>query len=333
MPIILSPGQFARRAELYYQLAQLLSAGITLTAALEQMQQRPPARSYREPLRRVRMAIEEGYNFSESLRLAGNWLPEFDLALLDSGETSGRLDASLRLLSNYYVDRAQTLRQMLGDLLYPLFIFHFAVFLFPFPTFFLTGNLAAYLQQTLGVLLPFYLLIAIGVYVSQGSHGEAWRARVEAVLNRVPVIGTARRSLALARLAAALEGLLSAGVSIVEGWELAATASGSPALRRIVLGWRPLVDAGRTPAEVMRECRAFPDIFANQYASGEISGKLDDVLTRLHRYYQDEGSRKLHAVAAWAPRLFYFAVVFMVAYRVLMFYSNYFKHMLDPANF
>jgi type II secretory pathway component PulF len=333
MPIIVSPGQFSRRAELYYQLAQLLAAGITLTAALQQLQQRPPARSYREPLRRVLAAIEEGYNFAESLRLAGDWLPQFDLALLDSGEKSGRLDASLRLLSNYYTDRAQTVRQMLGALIYPLFIFHFAIFLFPFPTLFITGNVGAYAQQTLTVLIPFYLLVGLGVYVTQSSHGERWRASVEAVLNRLPVIGTARRSLALSRLAAALEGLISAGVSIVEGWELAANASGSPALRRVVLGWRPLVDAGRTPAEVMRESRAFPEIFASQYATGEVSGKLDDVLQRLHRYYQEEGSRKLHAVAAWAPRLFYFAVVLMVAYRIVSFYSNYFNHMLDPAKF
>ena len=151
------------------------------------------------------------------------------------------------------------------------------------------------------------------------------------VYNLARVLFPTRRSLALARLAAALEGLISAGVSIVEGWELAANASGSPALRRVVLGWRPLVDAGRTPAEIMRESRVFPEIFASQYASGEISGKLDEVLQRLHRYYQDEGSRKLHAVAAWAPRLFYFAVVLMVAYRVVSFYSNYFKQILDAG--
>jgi type II secretory pathway component PulF len=82
---------------------------------------------------------------------------------------------------------------------------------------------------------------------------------------------------------------------------------------------------------VIHESRAFPEIFANQYASGEVSGKLDEVLQRLHRYYQDDGSRKLHAVAAWAPRVFYFAVVLMVAYRVLKFYSGYFKQIMDAG--
>jgi type II secretory pathway component PulF len=61
---------------------------------------------------------------------------------------------------------------------------------------------------------------------------------VERTLRWVPILGKARQDLALARLAAALEALLNAGVPIIGAWELAATASGSPALRRTVLTWR-----------------------------------------------------------------------------------------------
>jgi len=82
----------------------------------------------------------------------------------------------------------------------------------------------------------------------------------------------------LSRLAGALEALLSAGVTIIEAWELAATACGSPSIRRTVMAWRPLVDGGQTPAEVVALRPDFPSLFANQYTSGEISGKLDDTL-------------------------------------------------------
>ena len=63
-----------------------------------------------------------------------------------------------------------------------------------------------------------------------GAARRKWRSRVENVLRRIPILGTARQDLALARLATALESLLNAGVPIVTAWELAATASGSPAL-------------------------------------------------------------------------------------------------------
>src|ERR1035437_8820483 len=138
---------------------------------------------------------------------------------------------------------------MIGDLAYPAFLLHFAIFIFPFAQFFTSGNLVAYLAQTVGLLIPLYVMVALMIYAAQSRHGETWRACVESLLRPIPVLGVARHYLALARLSAALEALLSAGVTIIEAWEMAATASGSPALRRTVLGWRPRGDAGQTPAE------------------------------------------------------------------------------------
>ena len=187
--------------------------------------------------------------------------------------------------------------------------------------------------QTLGILIPLYVLVALLIFAAQSRHGETWRACFESLLHPIPVLGVARHYLALARLAAALEALLSAGVTIVEAWELAATASGSPALRRTVLGWRPLVDGGQTPAEAVSASGRFPELFASQYATGEISGKLDDTLLRLRGYYQEEGSRKLQAFSRWTPRAIYFCVVLMIAYRIIAFYTGYFNMVRDAGGF
>ena len=325
MGLIISPGQLTQRAEFYHQLSQLTGAGLGLMQALNQLEQNPPGRSYRRPLRVAVQQLSEGYTFTESLRRLGSWLPAFDIALIQAGEQSGRLDASFLLLSNYYQDRARILRQMLGDLAYPLFLFHFAVFILPFAEFFTTGNWVAYSIKTLGVLVPVYLLVFLIIYATQARHGERWRSMLEILLHPVPVLGKARRYLALSRLAGALEALLMAGVTIVEAWELAATASGSPALQRIVRGWRPLVDAGQTPAEVISASARFPQLFVHQYHTGEISGKLDDSLHRLHVYYQEEGSRKLRSLAQWTPRLIYLLIMLAIAVKVVQFWTGYFQ--------
>ncbi|MGO8677585.1 MAG: type II secretion system F family protein [Limisphaerales bacterium] len=326
MPLIVTPGQFSRRAAFYQQLASLTAAGLGLIAALEQLQRTPPSRSYREPIQQLLRELAGGCTLSESLRrVESRWLPEFDIALVQAGEQSGRLDTCFRLLADYYEDRARIARQLIADLAYPAFLFHFAVFLLPFSQFFLSGNWVKYVGQTLGVLLPIYAVIAAAVYASQGRHSERWRAFVERLLRPVPFLGAARRDLALGRLAAALEALLNAGVTVVEAWELAAAASGSLALRRAVLAWRPQVDAGRTPAEVVCASREFPELFANQYATGEVSGQLDDTLRRMHGYYQEEGSRKLHALARWFPRAVYLVVVLLIAFYVVRSWMSYFK--------
>ena len=222
---------------------------------------------------------------------------------------------------------------MIGDLAYPAFLLHFAVFIFPFAQLFTSGNWVGYLGQTLGVLIPIYVVVAVLIFAAQSRHGETWRACLETLLHPIPVLGLGRRYLALSRLTTALEALLSAGVTIIEAWELAANASGSPALRRTVLAWRPQVNAGQTPADAVTASGFFPDLFATQYATGEISGQLDETLRRLHAYYLEEGSRKLHAVARWTPRAVYLCIVLMIAYRIIHFYMGYFNMVRDAGGF
>jgi type IV pilus assembly protein PilC len=333
MALIFSPGQFARRAEFYHQLGQLTAAGLGVVNALEQLERHPPDHSYRMPIHRLRGELSDGLTLSESLQRTGSWLPALDMALIHAGEQSGRLDACFRLLADYYTDHARVSRQVLVDLAYPAFLFHFAVFILLFLQFFASGDWMLYLMKTVGVLVPIYAVIALGIYAGQSRHSEPWRAALEVILHPVPVLGAARRSLALARLAASLEALLSAGVTVIEAWEMAATASGSPVLRQTVLGWRPLVQGGETPAEVVRASGRFPALFVNQYASGEISGKLDETLRRLRDYYQDEGTRKLHIFAQWTPRAVYLLIVLAIAYKVVSFYADYFKLISNVMNF
>ena len=333
MPLLFLPGHFSRRAELYHQLNSLTGAGVGLIQALEQLQKHPPSASFGAPLRRVITELNAGSTFTEAVLRAGNWTTAFDTALLEAGERSGRLEQVFKLLTDYYTERAQVTRRLLSDLAYPVFVLHFAVFILPFAEFFTTGNARVYLAKSLGVLLPLYAVVALGIVAAQGRHGEAWRAFMERLLELVPGLGAGRRALALGRLASALEALLNAGVGVLEAWELAARASGSPALAHTVASWRPRLAAGTTPAELVRHSARFPDLFANQYATGEISGKLDDTLRHLHRYYDEEGTHKLQMLAQWTPKVFYLIVAGLIAWRVVSFYVGYFQQASAAGGF
>jgi type II secretory pathway component PulF len=328
MSLIITPGQLTRRAELYYQIAQLAAAGIGLIQALEQLERHPPARSFRKPLQLLLAKIHEGATFTDSLRATSGWLPQFDIALIEAGERSGRIDICLRVLSDYYHARAKLTKQMLSQLVYPVGLIHFAVLVFliivPWAgSQFHTSVPWLFLKAAL-VLAPLYLGTAFMVFAMQSRHGEAWRSLVESTLRYVPMLGSARRDLAIARLSLALEALINSGVNIIEAWTLAAEAAASPALKRVVATWKPAFDEGHTPADLVRQSPRFPEIFANFYASGELSGKLDESLHRLQSYYQDEGNRKLEAIAQWTPKIIYGIVAAVIAFKIVQFYTGYF---------
>jgi len=336
MSLTVTPRQFAQRAEFYQQLAQLTSAGIGLLQALEQLKRNPPGRSYREPIQRLLNELTQGRTFAGSLKQLDDWLPEFDTALIEAGESSGRLDACFRLLAEYYTNQARITKQMISQLLYPVGLVHFAALVFivvlPFARSQFNASLLLLCAKAALALAPLYLITGLIIYATQSRHGEKWRALIESWLRWIPLLGKARRFLALARLSAALEALISAGVNIIQAWDLAGNASGSPALRRAVAAMKPGVVAGKTPAEAIREHAVFPDLFANLYASGEVSGKLDETLKRLYAHYQEEGTHKLQAFAQWLPRLIYGLVAAMVAYYVIQFWVGYFNQISTITN-
>jgi type II secretory pathway component PulF len=325
MPFFITPGLLTRRAELFHQISQLTSAGISLTKTGGLVSRSLRGREARVFGQEFERQIEQGATATDALCTALPWLTDFETAMIEAGEKSGRLDDTFMRLSNHYADRARMARQIIGDLAYPVFLYHFAVLIQPFPALFLTGNVYSYALQVGGGLLPFY---AIGFFVMLSLQSQQFpviRDLFERFTQFVPIVGTARRSLALARLSAALEALITAGVTIIQAWELAAKASGSPALLRTVTSWRPMLEAGTTPAELVNHSRLFPEIFANFYSTGEVTGRTDDSLRRIHSYYLDEGTRKIHAVCQWVPRIIYLIIVLLIASQIVSFYTGYFN--------
>lgn len=328
MQVIPTPRRLAQRGEFYYQLGQLTATGVGVTKAVELLANKPPSRSFKQPLQLLKRHLAEGDSFSDAIGRLGLWTPTFDIALIDAGERSGRMDAVFTLLANYYTDRATLVRRVMSDLAYPAFLFHFAIIVLPFVEFFKTGDLTSFLLQTLGVFVPVYAVAAGLIYGFQGRRSERFRSFLETILSPIPLVGAARKSLSLARLSIALEALLNAGVTIIEAWDLAAAASGSPAIQRAVATWRPQVVAGLTPSDAINSSRVFPETFANLYHTAEVSGKLDETLRRLYNFYLEEGTRKTQIICAWLPRVIYLAVALLVAFKVIGFYSGM-AHDLD----
>jgi type II secretory pathway component PulF len=84
---------------------------------------------------------------------------------------------------------------------------------------------------------------------------------------------------------------------------------------------------------MIRVCPQFPNTFSSLYASGEVSGKLDDSLRQLHRLYNEEGSRKLHLVSKWVPWFIYMGVALMVAYIAVRGMQAYMNELNSMSHF
>jgi len=326
--MITTPRELALRAELYHQMSSMLKAGLGLPSVIQQLAKNPPKHSFREPLQITLLHLSQGDTFSEALAKSGSWVPHFDISLLEAGEKSGRLPECFQMLSNYYRERAELVYSLIQKIAYPVFLFHFAVLVFPVASLVSLVKEGAIIQFVLGKLLiiaPVYIVVFLTLLAGQGRHGQSWRAFMEKLLHLIPVLGTARRSLALARLAASLEALFIAGVTTIEAWILAASGCGSPAVQNTILSWRNQLENGEFPSELVNNARVFPEVFSNLYHTGEVSGKLDESLGRIYRFYQEEGSRKMRNFLSAFAIMVTLAILLGIAANVIFFYVGYFK--------
>lgn len=329
MAYVFLPGHFDRQSEMYHQLAAMTAAGVGVVDACEFLRRSPPYRRLVPILDAIIVDLRRGLNFTEACRARKGWLPEFDITLIEASEMSGRMDACFRMLSDFYAERARLVRHVLSELAWPLFTLHFAILIFPVgqlvKLILQGGSFTEFLLHKLAIAGPLYGIVAAMIFAGQSRHGEKWRAIQERIFHAVPILGQARRSLALARLCGALEALVSAGMPIIESWLIAANTCGSAVLKSAIQAWAPQLRGGVTPAEALLRTPVFPTVFSSLYQTGETSGKLDDTLRRLYTMFSEEGSRKLHAFAQWLPRILMLGILIAVAMQIMQFWMGYFN--------
>ncbi len=332
MAMLILPGQLSARSEFYHQIGSSLSAGLTLVRTLRMISESPPSAGLGGIAEALVQRLEVGATFSEAIRSLGRWAPAFDIALIESGESGGRLDAVCKVLSKNYQERARLSRQILLGVFYPVVLFHFAFLILPINAFlelFKTWDFTAFAIHKAAIFVPIYGIVAAIILAAGSEHGGAWRSTLERLFLIVPVFGKARRALVLSRLSLALDSLLNAGVPSTRAWPMAAAASGSPAIGREVDRLVPRLSEGESAGDFLLRSRVFPQHFVHVYATAELSGRTDEALGRLAAHYQDEGVRMMGIAAMTLTGLIYATVLIVVAYQIISFWLGYYSQILD----
>lgn len=349
---MVTPGQLKRRAALFEQLAAMIAAGVPLPKAMEMAARNRSIGISQKVIRELTNLLQEGHTFTDAMQLVSGqqrnvnvlvkptkdcWLADFDIALLSAGEESGRLDETFRVLARYYASRAKIVRDTITSLIITIITLH--VFLLVFPIGLLQSFALGIMYGQPEKWMPFIIekFVVFGTlyggvwflaFACQGNRGEGWRSAVESIFNVIPILRTSIKYLAVARLAMSLNALLSAGVPVIRSWELSAVGCGSSRLKNEVVRWTPELESGTTPADMVAQIRYFPDMFAQLYQSGEISGKLDETLLRLHTYFEEEGFRKLHAFCRVLNFFLYFTMAGIAGIFIIRFWLQYFSQIL-----
>jgi general secretion pathway protein F len=151
------------------------------------------------------------------------------------------------------------------------------------------------LSDFLRVAWPYLAVtgIGIGFMVHVALRRPAMRYSWHAFLLRLPSLGSLIRGVDTSRFASTLAILVGGGVPL-----LAALASGARAMSNVVM--REAVERatervreGTSLARALGETRKFPPLLVHLVASGEMSGKLEQMLERAARLETQSLERRL----------------------------------------
>src|SRR5262249_20358888 len=112
---------------------------------------------------------------------------------------------------------------------------------------------------------------------------------IDALMLKLPVIGTLIRKVAVARFTRTFGTLVSSGVPILEGLRITARTAGNKVVEKAVMQCRAAVTAGKTLAEPLKASGVFPPMVTQMISVGEQTGALDAMLGKIADFYDDGG--------------------------------------------
>lgn len=319
--------KISEKAMLYRELAKLVGADFHLDRSIHLLLGRNPSHARRTWLLGLQRGLAEGKSITEALRThCEAFTGTLELALIDAGERSGRLNDGLSHLARYFEAWNIAVKQAIGAMIYPLLLAHMGIILPELPRL-VTGSLEGGGYGLRGVFLPlavlWLILLSSFLLWRWLSRLGAESAAVDAWLARLPFVGSVRRHWALARFSQVFHACLLASMRMTECMLLAGAASHSGVLRRAAEGAAQRIAAGETIAGAMADVHGFPLVFVHGTATAEEVGALDREMNRWAAAESIEAADAVQRAALWLPKIAYAVVVLYVVSRIFGMVSGY----------
>jgi general secretion pathway protein F len=316
------------------QLATMLTTGVPLLEALRTLSDESSGR-WSAVFMGLSDKVAQGASLSRAMEDYPSLFPEFMRSMVEAGEASGSLDASLSGIADFLEKQSSTNAKVRSAMIYPVIMASVGFIVLSFIFAFVMPKLVRIFEDTKSSL-P--LATKILIFVSNFFLGYWWlilgaavaavyalrkmkssrRLAFDALLLRLP--GKILQSLYCFRFAKTLALLLEGGLPMLKALELAGRSVGNEAVRENVEeGARKVAEGARLSSSL--EGGGFPPVFLQLIQTGEKAGTLSDVLKKAASSYEEEFTRRLdRAVALIEPAMILLmgGIVGFIVFSVLL---------------
>jgi len=290
------------------QIATMLGAGIPIAQSYKAIAAGSDHAKIQEVFGAIRVDVEGGTNLSEALAKYPKQFDSLYTSLVSVGERSGNLDDLMEKIATYKENIEEIKAKVRGAMWYPAavlvvgFIVTALLLVFVIPQFeslfsgfgaSLPALTAAMIELSRGfrdnwVVIFGVLFGSIAILVMTYRRSAAMRHNVDRLSLKMPVFGTILRKSAIARYARTMATMFGSGVTLVDGLQFVAGATGNLVYHDACLEIREEVSTGQALSIAMAQTGLFPTMVLQMTATGEESGELESMLNKAADFYERE---------------------------------------------
>jgi type IV pilus assembly protein PilC len=289
------------------QFSTMINAGLPLVQALDILATQSENIALKEVTRQVVFDVESGNTVADALRKHPKAFTDLYVNMVAAGEAGGILDTILMRLAVFMEKNDALVRKVKGAMIYPGVIMSVAaiaitvLLIFVIPTFermFASVNMALPLPTRIVIgasrFLTGYWWAVIAILVGSVVMLKRYYAtadgklKIDRLMLNLPVLGDVLRKSAVSRFTRTLGTLISSGVSILEGLEITAKTAGNRVIQDAIMESRASIAGGETISAPLKESAVFPPMVISMIAVGEQTGGLDEMLSKIADFYDEE---------------------------------------------
>ncbi|MBC7196516.1 MAG: type II secretion system F family protein [Deferribacterales bacterium] len=329
------------------QLATMISAGLPLIKALDIIASQASKKKLRNIFNDIKNQIEQGLQFYRALQKYRNIFGDLYINMVQAGEAGGLLDNVLDRLAIYMEKAISLKRKVKAAMMYPSIVLIVAVavvwglLVFIIPKFKemyegFGGSLPALTQLTInmseflaswyggGVILGTIVLLSITVGLIY-KRTEKGRLFIDRLLLKIPKIGDLLRKVAVAKFSRTFGTLLNSGVAILDALDIVARTSGNKFIEKHLLRSKVDIEQGKNIVYPLEKSGIFPPMVTQMISVGEETGALDQMLSKIADFYDDEVDRAVEGLTKMIEPMLMLIVGGSVGFIIVAMYLPIFK--------
>jgi len=289
------------------QFSVMLDAGLPLVQCLEIMGEQQDHVKFAEIINKTRTDVEGGMSLAEAMQKQPAAFDELYVNMVAAGEAGGILDVILNRLAAYLEKVVKLKAQVKSAMIYPVTVITIAVGVVwiimwkVIPVFaqlfaglggdlpFLTKIVVA-ASKFIGTWSPVIILALVMIFFALRAYHKTYRGKrvLDGFMLKLPIMGMLLRKIAVARFCRTLATLTSSGVPILDGLQITAKTAGNAIIHDAVMAVRKSVEEGKTLSGPLAQTKVFPKMVVQMINVGEQTGALDQMLSKIADFYEDE---------------------------------------------